>query len=306
MSPRTGTLMAVAWVLTLGLAFVSLPAAFAVAMLLWAATALERPRTGVRAVPMPPRKTDPVPALRAQNAALNQALELQGQALANVSHELRTPLAAITGYCAMLAEDLGDAATPSQKTHLETITRNTSLLLSLINSMLDLSRIQAGKLEMTWTRLLVGECLESALDFVEPQMKAKGLAFEVNLPDHPVEVQGSFDRLRQVLVNLLSNAVKFTERGTIGVNVREDGDRVEIEVWDSGIGIPPDQLPHVFEEFRQADGSIRRKYGGSGLGLAISRSIVGLHQGTIEAFNRPEGGTRMVIRLPALRRRSKP
>ncbi len=239
-------------------------------------------------------------SLASHNQELSRALELQGQSLANVSHELRTPLTSIVGYCAMLRDELTGHITPEQGENLETIARNATVLLSLINNFLDFSRIKAGKLEMTWTPVLVAECIESAFDMVEPQLRAKGLTFDIDLPDQPLVIQGSFDRLRQVFVNLLSNAVKFTDSGSVGVQAREVNRKIEIVVWDTGIGIDPAQLPHVFDEFRQADSSIRRRYGGSGLGLAICRSIVVLHNGTIEAENRPDGGTRMVLRLPAV------
>ncbi|MHB2020697.1 MAG: sensor histidine kinase, partial [Candidatus Xenobia bacterium] len=220
--------------------------------------------------------------------------------LANVSHELRTPLTSIIGYVDVLLERSTD---PQSRTQLEKVARNARSLLEMINRMLDISRINAGRVEMTVQSVPLGECVEAAWVLVEPQLAAKGLVFKVALPEEPLVVQGSFERLQQVFANLLGNAVKFTEQGEVGVRGTVEGRLARIDVFDTGIGIGPKDLPHIFEEFRQADGSIRRRFGGSGLGLAICKKIVEMHGGTIGVESRPGAGSTFTVRIPLERKR---
>jgi signal transduction histidine kinase len=234
--------------------------------------------------------------LREQNDELMRLLAIQDQALANVSHELRTPLTSILGFCDLLCKRSLDAESMDD---LRRIQRNAQVMLDLVNNMLDLSRIEAGRMELTRDRIQLEEVLEAALDIMEPLITGRGLTLELQLRDVPLASFGSFDRLRQVFVNLLSNAVKFTEHGAIHIDsARADG-RVAVWIRDTGIGIAPEQLSTVFEAYRQADPSIRRQYGGSGLGLALCRSIVRLHQGDITIESTPGCGTAVCVSLPA-------
>jgi signal transduction histidine kinase len=261
-------------------------------------------RSAASRVPSVPPPPPPTPLsnerlLNAEVVELKRQLELQEQSLANVSHELRTPLTSIIGYCELLTNEVAPQLNEKQRGNLANIQRNANILLSLVNNMLDLSRMSAGQMEMTWTRVHLEEVLEVAVDVVESQIQLKGLELVVDLPDSPLVVQGSFDRLRQVFVNLLSNAAKFTEKGSITIAARAIDGAVEVRVSDTGIGIPSEQVGHVFEKFRQADSSIRRRFGGSGLGLALCHSIVKLHNGDITVESKPGQGTTMIVHLPA-------
>jgi signal transduction histidine kinase len=220
-------------------------------------------------------------------------------AASHLSHELRTPLSSIIGYCNLLLDELHGTLEPKQQEVVQTIASNANVLLSLINNLLDLSRLEAGKMALSERPVVIGEVLESALDMVEPMLLERGLEFQADLPEQPVQVIGSFDRLRQILVNLLGNAIKFTEHGYIRVSVSEQDGRVRIIVRDTGIGMTADQLPRVFERFQQADGNIRRQYGGSGLGLTITRKLVEWHRGSIHIESEQGHGTAVTLMFPS-------
>ncbi len=219
-------------------------------------------------------------------------------ALANVAHELRTPLQAIIGYSTMLVDGSAGALTREQRDIGDLLVAHANRLTGLINNVLDMSRIEAGVLDMTMLPVSLLDCVYSAYETVRPAVEKRGLEFVADMPDHPLGVLGSKERLCQVFINLFHNAVKFTEKGKIGVRGRVQDGCAIIETWDSGIGIPPEALPHIFDKYRQADASIRRRFGGSGLGLALSRSIVELHQGKIEARSEPGQGSTFIVTLP--------
>ena len=250
--------------------------------------------------------------LRTANERLEAALEREQQArkateeasylkdefLMTVSHELRTPLTAIYGW----ARVLGTKEMPKadQQRALSAIERNAHAQTRLIDDLLDVSRAISGKLRLDIRRIAVPDILNAAIETVSPAMSAKHIKFDAHFdPDTP-PISGDPDRLQQVAWNLLSNAIKFTpERGIVRLRLRRAGTHVEIEVADSGDGIQPDFLPHVFERFRQADTGSRRRYGGLGLGLAIVRHIVELHGGTVTAESDGEGhGSTFRVLLP--------
>ncbi|MBM3463835.1 MAG: HAMP domain-containing histidine kinase [Armatimonadetes bacterium] len=231
-------------------------------------------------------------------AELEAASELKTRAIANVSHELRTPLSAIVAYANMLRDDLHGPLTEGQREVVETVIHNADLLMRIINDLLDITRIESGKMRLTMTMVSLEECLESAWSAVRPALEEKGLDFCLEIPDEVVRVSGSFPRLRQVFVNLLANAVKFTAQGALGVTLRIHDQMAVVCVWDQGEGIPPESLPRIFDAFTQADDSIRRRHGGSGLGLAISKRLVEMHGGTIDAAANHPRGTRITVRLP--------
>lgn len=232
-----------------------------------------------------------------KNVELEKANRLKTLFLANVSHELRTPLTSLIGFSEMLQDGVHGGLNDPQRAVVEKIRRNASALLALIDDLLDVTRIEAGKMELTLERVSLSECIESAWSAVEPQLEGRGLAFVPEMPEETLHVRGDFNRLRQVFVNLLANAVKFTEQGAVGVRLRRQGDRAQVEVWDEGIGIAPDCLAHVFDEFRQADSGVHRRYGGSGLGLAICRRLVRLHEGDLTVESHPERGSRFTVSL---------
>ena len=235
--------------------------------------------------------------LTENNAELERANRLKTLFLANVSHELRTPLTSIIGFSQALEDGMHGPLSPPQRAVLEKIRRNASALLAHINDLLDVTRIEAGRMELTLERVSLPECIESAWSAVEPQLVARGLRFVPEMPEEDLEVRGDFNRLRQVFVNLLSNAVRFTETGSVGVRLgREDG-WARMEVWDEGIGIERGSLAHIFDEFRQADSGIHRRFGGSGLGLAICHKLVRLHGGELAVESRPGQGSCFSVRL---------
>ncbi len=238
--------------------------------------------------------------LAEKNLQLHQASELKSRFLATVSHELRTPLTSIIGYCDLLRDGLSGPLNSAQRDVLDTLARHASALLRLINDLIDIRRIESDNLKLDKGEVVLAECLEHALRVVEPQLLAKNLELKVDLPDTLVLLWADFDRLAQVFINLLGNAVKFTEAGTVGIRCDVEGERVRLEFWDTGIGVKPAQCEHIFDEFRQADEGIERAYGGTGLGLAISRKLLALHDGTIQALPRAEGGSVFRVSLPLM------
>ena len=183
---------------------------------------------------------------------------------------------------------------------LAAIERNAHAQTRLIDDLLDVSRAISGKLRLEMRRVNVADILHAAVETVSPALTAKGIRFDAQFDPETPAIAGDPDRLQQVAWNLLSNAIKFTpEGGTVRLRLRRAGAHVEIEVSDSGDGIPADFMPHVFERFRQADTGSRRRYGGLGLGLAIVRSIVELHGGKVTAESAGEGqGSTFRVVLP--------
>ena len=226
---------------------------------------------------------------------LQRAGRVKDEFLAALSHELRTPLNAVLGWTRMLRR----GTLPPERTAsvLETIERNATAQMQLVEELLDLSAMAAGALRLILTRVDLRELIGGAVETVRPAADAKGLRITMTVEGSP-EVAGDATRLRQVLWNLLANAVKFTPAGgVIDVAVIESAADVSIAVQDSGPGIPPDFLPHVFEAFRQADSGSIRNAGGLGLGLAIVRHIVEAHGGTVTASSHGAGSL-FTVRLP--------
>ncbi len=219
------------------------------------------------------------------------ATEAKSNFLAAMSHEIRTPMNGILGTCSLLFQtDLS----AEQQEYAETITDSCRALLALIGDILDFSKIEAGKMELEKVRFDLLGLVRESVEILRPTAMAKGLALEawVDTGGAPWRL-GDPVRVRQVLLNFLGNAVKFTERGHVDVRVRPvpDTDRVRIEVTDTGIGIEPDRLDSIFEEFTQVDASTTRRYGGTGLGLAISKRLVDLMEGTIGVESEPGVGS---------------
>ncbi|HEU4409895.1 MAG TPA: response regulator [Polyangiaceae bacterium] len=225
--------------------------------------------------------------------------------LATISHELRTPLNAILGWARLLR---GGAGSPAQlERAFEVIERNALAQAKLVDDLLDVSRLASGRVRLKRERVTLAAAARDALDTLAPAAEAKRLSLEVRVEDEG-EVMGDADRLQQIAWNLVSNAVKFSPAGAaVRVVVRREGGDVELSVEDGGPGIPPALLPHVFDPFRQADGSITRLHGGLGLGLSIARQFAELHGGTIAAASGGEGaGAAFTVRLPAAPRGEAP
>jgi PAS domain S-box-containing protein len=212
---------------------------------------------------------------------LRESNRLKDEFLATLSHELRTPLNVILGWTRMLLDDhLNDKA---RKHALELIDRNAHAQAQLVNDLVDMSRMTTGKLKIELEPLPVIPVLEAALESVRPAAEAKDLHIHTLWRVHDVNVLADPTRLQQVLWNLLSNAVKFTPAGgRISVTAQQRGQHIRIEVADTGIGIDPAFLPHVFDRFRQAEAATTRRFGGLGLGLAIVHDLVQLHGGEVE------------------------
>jgi PAS domain S-box-containing protein len=228
------------------------------------------------------------------------ASRMKDEFLATLSHELRTPLGAILGWAHVLRTRSGQD--PELQKGLETIERNARTQTQLIDDLLDMSRIISGKLRLDAQSLRPVGVVEAALETVAPAAHAKGIRIERVLDPNAGPVMCDPARLQQVVWNLLNNAIKFTPReGKVHVSLARVNSHVEITVADTGVGIDPEFLPHVFERFRQADASTTRKFGGLGLGLSIVKHLVELHGGSIHAYSEGIGrGTRFVVHLPVV------
>ena len=230
--------------------------------------------------------------------ALQRASGLKDEFLATLSHELRTPLNAILGYARMLRAGM---VTPDKLPRtFETIERNSTSLTKMVEDILDVSRVVSGKMRLNMQPVELPLVVQEAVATVMPAAEAKHIRLETTVDPQVGAVSGDPDRLRQIIWNLLSNAVKFTpKQGRIQVRLERVNSSVEIVVSDTGIGIRPDFLPHIFERFRQADSGAAREHAGLGLGLAIVRNLVELHGGTVYATSGGEGqGSTFRVRLP--------
>jgi signal transduction histidine kinase/ActR/RegA family two-component response regulator len=237
-------------------------------------------------------------AERQARAEVERVSLMKDEFLATLSHELRTPLNAVLGWSEVLLRRMpGDPATVKA---LEAIARNARAQAQLIDDLLDMNRIVSGKIRLDVQRFELAPVVEAALDSVRPSADAKSIAIRKTLDPDAGPLFGDPDRIQQVVWNLLSNAVKFTPRsGKIDVVVRRVESHVEIDVHDSGLGISPEFLPHLFERFRQADSSTTRKHGGLGLGLSIVKQLVELHGGSVLASSQGTGqGASFRVNLP--------
>jgi signal transduction histidine kinase/AmiR/NasT family two-component response regulator len=238
--------------------------------------------------------------LRTSEAALQRANVAKDEFLATLSHELRTPMTAIMGWSQMLGEEELDAQTHEMA--VDAIRKSATVQAQLIDDLLDVSRITAGKMKIEPEPVELAHVVQSAIDTVRSAAEAKSVAISSQIATG-IWVNGDERRLQQVVWNLLTNAVKFTpEGGEVFVDLREETTTAAVEVRDTGQGIDPEFMPHIFERFRQADSSTTRPHMGLGLGLAIVRHLVELHGGTIGAESKGEGrGSTFRVRLPLLR-----
>ena len=245
--------------------------------------------------------------LEEARAGADAANEAKSRFLASMSHELRTPLNAIIGYSEMLSEDAADMGQDHFVADLEKIMASGRHLLSLINDVLDLSKIEAGKMEVYIERFDLPELLSDVEATVQPLIDRNRNRLVLVVEVTPPEVETDRTKVRQNLFNLLSNAAKFTEDGEIVLSARRnagaDGDWLEFAVSDTGIGISDAQQARLFQAFSQADSSITRNYGGTGLGLAIAKAFVGMLGGTIGVESEPGRGSTFRFRIPAVRPR---
>ena len=227
-----------------------------------------------------------------------ESSRLKEEFLATISHELRTPLSAILGWTRMLR--LGQLSKEDEHKALDTIERNARAQAQLVDDLLDVSRIITGKLRMDVRPADPNSFIDAAVEAVRPAAEAKGVRVQKVIDTGAISIPGDPVRLQQVVWNLLSNAIKFTPRGgRVQIRSERVNSHLEIVVSDTGQGIPPDFLPHVFDRFRQADQKTSRHHGGMGLGLAIVRHLVELHGGTVSAVSEGEGhGATFTVMLP--------
>ena len=233
------------------------------------------------------------------------ASRMKEEFLATVSHELRNPLNAMVGWVHLLRSGNLDPAKSTKA--LETIERNVHLQTALIDDILDVSRIIRGKINLTFSTVRMSAVVDAALAAMRPTADAKGVALEYETAAESDEVSGDADRLQQIVWNLLSNAIKFTPRdGLVVVRLEQHGHELTLTVRDTGQGISPEFIPHVFERFSQAESGSTRTHGGLGLGLAIVRHLVELHAGTVEATSAGRGqGATFSVRLPLVDSKTK-
>jgi signal transduction histidine kinase len=247
-------------------------------------------------------------ALAIQNARLYREIEHKSRQLevasrhksaflANMSHELRTPLNAIIGFTRIVMRRSQDRLEPKQYENLDKILTSAQSLLSLINAILDLAKVEAGRIELNLAEVQLAPVLEQCMRTVEPLTK-DAVTTAVDCDGELPSVMVDEEKLRQIVLNLLSNAAKYTSRGSIQARARAANGSIELAVVDTGIGIAPDKLDVIFEEFEQADAGSTREYGGTGLGLAIARRLARLMGGDITAESAPGAGSTFTLTLP--------
>lgn len=237
--------------------------------------------------------------LKLANAKVREAARLKSEFLANMSHELRTPLNAIIGFTGIMLEGFAGEIDEEAQHMTQRVYENSKGLLSLINDILDIAKIESGRLDLVSSPFNPVQLSQQWYDRLEVLATQKGLAFEVKVdPKLPDTLYGDAERLTQIAVNLLSNAFKFTEEGSVTLALTTGTGIWRIKVRDTGIGIPAHAKEYIFDEFRQVDGSSRRSYGGTGLGLAITRRFVLMMGGTISVESELGKGSEFTVTLP--------
>ncbi|MFH7244933.1 MAG: ATP-binding protein [Spirulina sp.] len=236
-----------------------------------------------------------------QNLKLLEAYRVKSEFLATMSHELRTPLNAILGFSQILESQSKGPLTPHQAEMVKRILTNGKTLLNLVNDILDLSKLEAQRLSLTPGPVHLHGLVQSVLSDLQSLAQGKALTLETDLALADPMVVNDERRLRQILTNLVSNAIKFSDQGYVRVSTAAAPDTPDtflLTVTDTGIGIAPDQRPHIFESFRQGDQSLRRRRPGTGLGLAIVQSLVTIMGGTITVDSQVGQGSTFTVRLP--------
>jgi signal transduction histidine kinase len=242
--------------------------------------------------------TEQTARLTALNSELQRANQHKAEFLANMSHELRTPLNSILGFSQLLLEGDGGELSQDQRQDVDIIKSNGQHLLSLINDLLDISKLEAGKAQLhrgqVEVEALIAECVES----VGSLAKTKQLDLSISVADNVGRVFADGPKLKQVLLNLLGNAIKFTESGSVRVSAERQGAELRVSVRDTGIGVPTEDAERIFESFQQGKSGMSGKYQGTGLGLAICRQLVEMHGGRIWVRSTPGQGSTFTFTIP--------
>ncbi len=237
--------------------------------------------------------------LAGANVRLEEMSQLKSQFLANMSHELRTPLNSILGFSEVLQEKMFGELNEKQEEYVNYIGESGQHLLSLINDILDLSKIEAGKLEMEPAEVRLGDLLQNSLTMVKEKALSHGIELSLKLENEIPHIYADERMVKQVVFNLLSNAVKFTlDGGKVGLEAGKEGEDIRITVWDTGIGIKEEDKGKLFNAFQQLDSGMEKRYQGTGLGLALSKRLVEMHGGRIWVEGEPGKGSRFSFTLP--------
>jgi len=237
-------------------------------------------------------------ALEIQRVRIEEANRLKSEFLSNMSHELRTPLNSVMALSRVLIMQAQNKLTEEEANYLQIIERNGKNLLSLINDILDLSKIEAGKLDISPKLFSIQSTVEIIMERLELLADEKGLTLRLNVPDDLPKIESDENRVHQILQNLIGNAVKFTEEGTVTVSIHFDDETIYIDIIDTGIGISQKDLPYIFDEFRQVDGSSSRRYEGTGLGLAIAYKAAMMLGGNITVQSELGKGSTFSLSIP--------
>jgi len=244
--------------------------------------------------------------LQIANVKIREADRLKSEFLANMSHELRTPMNAIIGFTRLVRRKAADILPARQLENLEKVEISANQLLALINDILDLSKIEAGKMSVNIMPFELMTLVDTCFSTVEPMIKAGKVQLIREVPEDLPEMLSDQDKLKQIIINLLSNALKFTEKGEVKLSATVEDASLKIAVSDTGAGIPADALEYIFDEFRQVDGSSTREHGGTGLGLSITKKLTHILGGTIEASSVEGKGSTFTVILPLTRIEEEP
>ena len=237
-------------------------------------------------------------ALQVQTEKAQESARLKDEFVMTMSHELKTPLNAIIGFSDILLEEIQGSLNEKQQDSLKRLSGSAQDLHTLVSNILDLSKMEAGQMGLTLAAYQPNKVLDEIHEMVPALLKGKDVKVEFEKDPALREAEGDVVKIEQILTNLLTNAIKFTKKGSIKVSARKSGDQIIFGVEDTGIGIPKNIIPHIFDAFRQADGSIRREYGGTGLGLYIVKNFVNSMKGTIDLKSEVGKGTKVTIALP--------
>ncbi len=240
-----------------------------------------------------------------RTAELNEAMEkakeadrLKSAFLATMSHELRTPLNSIIGFTGIILQGLAGPLNEEQHKQMSMVQTSARHLLTLINDVLDISKIEAGQLALSITSFELKPSIEKMVKLISPMAEKKGLELKLDISDDVQTVTTDQRRLEQVILNLLNNAVKFTEKGGVSISCRTRDDHYILSVADTGIGMGPEEMEHIFKPFHQIDTGLTRKYEGTGLGLSISKKLLKMMGGEIHVESQRGKGSIFTIRFP--------